>query len=99
MTDATISRSPIVHALKTWPDFFDAVQRGDKPFEVRKADRDFRVGDVLALQRWDPDSGDYTRDESGSPVQVSARVTYVLPGGQFGIKPSYIVMGLRLIDA
>lgn len=84
------------HALKTWPEFFDAVCAGDKTFEVRRADRDFRVGDVLLLQRWEPDRGDYTRDGSGDPATLSVRVTYILPGGQFGVEPGYVVMGLQL---
>lgn len=38
-------REPIRHALKTWLDPFDAVWRGLKTHEVRKNDREFRVGD------------------------------------------------------
>ena len=82
------------HALKTWPDYFDAVYEGRKPFEVRRADRDFRVGEVLLLQRWEPEIGDYTRDGSGHPATVAKRVTYLLPGGQFGIEPGFVVMGI-----
>lgn len=35
------------HELKTRAVYFDAVQRGEKNFEVRKNDREFAVGDVL----------------------------------------------------
>ena len=40
-----------VHQLKTWPQYWDAVQRGEKTFEVRKDDRGFQRGDILELQR------------------------------------------------
>jgi hypothetical protein len=83
------------HMLKSWPEYFDAVQRGEKTFEVRRADRDFRVGDVLCLQRWEPDREDYTRDGSGYPATETVRVSYVLPGGQFGIEPGFVVMGVH----
>jgi hypothetical protein len=83
------------HTLKTWPEYFDAVADGSKPFDVRRADRDFAVGDVLLLQRWEPERGDYTRDGSGHPATISQRVTYVLPGGQFGIAPGFVVMGVQ----
>lgn len=43
-----------MHTLKTLPEFFDASKRGVKPFEVRKNDRDFQVGDVLELVEFDP---------------------------------------------
>lgn len=83
------------HVLKTWPIYFDAVMDGSKTFEVRRADRDFQVGDVLLLQRWDMDLGDYTRDGSGHPATVSMRVSYILDGGQFGIAAGFVVMGVQ----
>ena len=42
------------HELKCWPEFFDAVDRGDKTFEVRRDDRGFQVGDTLRLHRYRP---------------------------------------------
>jgi hypothetical protein len=83
------------HTLKTWPIYFDAVYDGDKTFEVRLNDRGYQVGDVLLLQRWDPELADYTRDGSGEPATIAQIVTYVLPGGQFGIEDGYVVMGIR----
>ena len=80
--------------LKTWPEHWDAVADGRKPFEVRKADRPYRVGVVLLLQRWEPDRGDFTYDEIGHPKTLARRVTFLLLGGQFGIEPGYVVMGV-----
>ena len=37
------------HYLKVWPQFFDAIAEGRKPFEYRLNDRDFNTGDVLIL--------------------------------------------------
>ena len=35
----------MVHELKCWPEYFEAVISGAKTFEVRKNDRDFAVRD------------------------------------------------------
>lgn len=43
----------MIHGLKIAPEYFDAVRRGVKNFELRKNDRDFKVGDYLALNEWD----------------------------------------------
>ena len=39
----------MIHALKTLPEYFEAVWENKKTFELRKNDRDFKVGDYLAL--------------------------------------------------
>ena len=43
----------MIHALKIYPKYFDAVRDGKKRFELRNNDRDFHVGDYLALNEWD----------------------------------------------
>lgn len=48
------------HELKTWPEYYDPILRGEKTFEYRLNDRDFHVGDTLQLNRWDPQRGVYT---------------------------------------
>lgn len=78
-----------VHQLKTWADYWHAVYTGEKTFEVRKDDRGFAVDDVLVLDEWDPIEQNYSSN------RVYRAVSYVLPGGQFGIEPGYVVMGLR----
>lgn len=41
-----------VHELKLNTKYYDDVKKGLKTFEIRKNDRDFKVGDVLSLTRW-----------------------------------------------
>lgn len=77
------------HHLKTHPKYFDAVARGEKTFEVRKNDRDFQPGDVVVLQRWDPDTRDYSRlrakmDKTPPYEDLVFDVGFVLPGNFFG---------------
>lgn len=50
----------MIHALKTEPHFYEPAKQGLKPFEVRKNDRDFKIGDYLALNEYDPEKGCYT---------------------------------------
>lgn len=77
------------HELKTWPEYFNEVIMNRKPFEVRKNDRNFSVGDWLYLREFDPLYGEYTGNNA------VREVTYVLNGGQFGIESGYVVMGLK----
>lgn len=43
------------HELKTLPEYFQAVKRGEKTFELRRDDRPYAVGDTLLLREFDPD--------------------------------------------
>lgn len=43
----------MIHELKIYTDFFKAVISGEKTFEIRKNDRPFRKGDLLALNEFD----------------------------------------------
>lgn len=42
----------MIHELKIYPDFFKAVISGEKTFEIRKNDRPFHKGDLLALNEF-----------------------------------------------
>jgi len=81
-----------IHVLKTWPAYFKEVLIGRKTFEVRRDDREFQVGDTLRLVEWSQQTGHTGR-------ALDRRVTYVLPGGEFGIEEGYVVMGIGLCDA
>lgn len=45
---------------KIWPEYFDAVACGEKPFELRLADWPCNKGDVLILKEWNPRTKTYT---------------------------------------
>lgn len=63
----------VVHGLKCWPEFFQAIHTGKKTFELRVNDRDFKVGDVLLIREWDPKTKKYTGRK------LVRDVTYLLP--------------------
>jgi hypothetical protein len=87
-TQPTLAPIRRTHELAIWPACFAAVSAGTKPFDVRRNDRDFQVGDALLLCELNPDTHEYTG-------QTLLRwVSHVLPGGTFGIEPDWCVLGL-----
>lgn len=80
-----------LHQLKTYPEYFKKVTDGSKKFEIRKNDRNYRVGDTLELCEYVPDHG-YT----GRRIKVN--VTYILHGGQFGIEEDVVVMSIYSVQ-
>ena len=87
-----------VHYLKTWPTFFSAVKAGEKPFELRKDDRLYDVGDILILQYWDPDVAAKDKSPSGGYTgeEIRGEVTYLLLANESGaLVAGFCAMGVR----
>ena len=78
-----------VQHLKTWIEYFEAVLTDQKLFEVRKDDRNFKVGDILILQEWDNTKQKYTGREA------HREVSYIFRSRSFGVQDGYVVMSLK----
>ena len=53
-------REPVVHKVKCWPVNFNRWICRNKSFEIRRNDRDYRSGDTLVQEEWDPSLKEYT---------------------------------------
>ena len=78
----------MIHALKEHPEHFNNVISGKKTFEVRKNDRDYKTGDLLALNEYDPEKKIYT----GRSCLVY--IDYILNDEQYCL-PGHIVMSIK----
>ena len=81
----TIDDALRVHNLKIMPEYFRAVTSKAKRFEIRKNDRDYKIGDSLLLQEYVDDQ--FTGNE------INATVTYMTDYAQ---KKGYVVMGIEV---
>jgi hypothetical protein len=77
------------HYLKCWPEPFRALVDGRKKYEIRVNDRDYAVGDTLALSEWSPSHKVY------SGHQLTLRVTYMTDGGEWGLADNLCVMSVE----
>ncbi|NSV01869.1 DUF3850 domain-containing protein [Enterococcus faecalis] len=73
-----------VHELKILPEYFSAIVSGEKRFEIRKNDRNYKVGDILRLMKYEDDN--FTGD-----VHVS-EITYIT---DFAQQDGYVVLGIK----
>ncbi|TGA93852.1 DUF3850 domain-containing protein [Lactobacillus johnsonii] len=49
-----------VHELKILPEYFKAQKAGKKNFEIRKNDRNYKIGDKLVLKEYDSKTDSFT---------------------------------------
>ena len=78
----------MIHKLKTLQPFYDEVDLGSKKFEVRKNDRNFKVGDFMVLQEWKLEGHFYTGEE------VKTVITYILDDETY-CKDGFIIIGFE----
>lgn len=80
------------HKLKIIPKYFKEIVDGNKNFEVRKNDRNYKIGDTLILKEYDPIKKNFTGNSAKTTV------IYILKDKDFpiGIKEGYCIMGIHL---
>lgn len=83
----TCQRQTTEHDLKVWPEFWPALESGEKTFEIRYNDREFRVGDTLLFREWSMVTGYSGRE-------LRKRVTYLLAAPPW-LADNYVCMGLQ----
>lgn len=76
------------HQLKINKDFFEAVYKGVKTFEIRFNDRDYKVLDTVVLNEIDSN-----RVFTGR--SLSATITYI---SDYEQKPGYVVFGIKKVQ-
>lgn len=75
-----------LHELKILPKYYEKVKSGEKRFEIRKDDRDFKVGDLIRLQEFD---NEYTGRD------CLFEIIYKLDGGCHGLEKGYCILSIK----
>lgn len=76
------------HELKVWPEYYKALMSDLKQFELRKNDRDFKVGDELLLREYDPQTATYTGKS------LRRWIHYIVKDvPHFGLMEGYCILG------
>lgn len=82
-----------IHRVKCYSRWFAEVTAGSKQFEIRRNDRDYKVGDLLELNE--------TRDAEYTGRAALYKITSVLPDTDFpdGIKSGFAVIGIEPVTS
>src|SRR5690625_611639 len=85
------------HELKILPEYFEEIRRGNKAFEIRKNDRDYKVHDEILLKEYDPKKENFTTEYNPLLKKHVKRekkfiISYIT---NFEQKENYVVLGLK----
>ena len=76
------------HELKTLPPYFWDVWNGNKTFELRKDDRDYKVGDTLRLLEFNYVK--YTGRECNRTIKYILRDC-----DKYGLKEGFVILAIE----
>ncbi len=78
----------MIHAVKCEKVYFDEMFFGNKTFEIRKNDRNYKAGDYLGVNEWLPEKEKYTGRS------LLFKITYILDNQEF-LQKNYVALGIR----
>lgn len=76
------------HDLKLDDIYYADSETGKKPFEIRKDDRNYKVGDTITLNRWNRITSEYMGES------LERKITYMTDYQQ---RHGWVVLGLAEI--
>ncbi len=80
------------HDLKTYTKYFNQLQQGEKTFELRKDDRDYKVDDIITLSDYCPLKDEYLGR------CLSYRIIGILSNcEEFGLMKGYCILSIKII--
>jgi hypothetical protein len=88
-----------IHEVKSWPLLFREIVSERKTHELRINDRNYKVGDILHLKEFDPETGKY------SGRDAKAKITYInsreksCAASTIALHPEYCILSVKLIES
>lgn len=88
-----------LHEIKIKEDYFNAILRGEKTFELRKNDRDYKVGDLIHFI----DIKQSNSDNCDCDIYINEddlyKITYILKNvEEYGLDKDYCILGIKKLE-
>lgn len=85
------------YTVKSWTHFFQAIKDGSKTHDMRDLkDRDYKIGDILTLEEYDPFSGKYTGDECEVEVTYITSADTPCAFSSAALAPGFCILSIKL---
>lgn len=83
--------TPGTHTVKCYPEHFEPLYRGEKTYELRKADRPYLVGDYIIVKEHVPGPNGYG---TYTLRNQKHQITHILRGPCFGLMDGWVLLSL-----
>lgn len=84
------------HTLRSWPQFFEPIVTGNRTHELRRNDRDFKVGDTLELHEFEPSTATYTGRTCRVSITSMTSAEEPCAVSAEALNPAFCILSVRL---
>ena len=91
-----ISSDSSIHFVKSHPDYFLNILNGVCFHELRKNDRDYKVGDAMVLMEWNPIDEEYSGRELLVDITDKTDLHNVCAVSTVALHPDYCILSIKI---
>jgi len=88
---------PKVHHLKSWPQYFRPIKEAQRTHELRRNDRDFKVGDLIVLEEFDPAAKQYTGERCEVEITSMTSTNQPCAMSSEALDPAFCILSIRRV--
>jgi hypothetical protein len=90
-------RTRSTHHLKSWPQYFGPIKEGRRTHELRRNDRNFKVGDFIVLEEFDPVAQKYTGENCEVEITSITSASQPCAISSEALDPAFCILSIRRI--
>jgi len=90
---------PNVHHVKSWPQYFRAITTGQRTHDLRRNDRDYKVGDTMILEEFNPTTQAYTGHKCEVEITSITSMSQPCAVSSEALDPAFCILSIRRAKA
>jgi hypothetical protein len=84
------------HHLKSWPEYFGPISRGERTHELRRNDRNYGVGDSIILMEFDPRIEAYTGNRCTVTITSMTSAACPCAVSHEALAPAFCILSVQV---
>ena len=95
-----MKKKQLQHEVKSWPEFFEPLIRGEKRHDLRRADdRRFQVGDLVLYREWDPATHTFTGRKATAKITYMTSASAPCALSREALEQQHCILSVEVLDS
>jgi hypothetical protein len=90
---------PNVHHVKSWAQYFGPITTDQRTHDLRRNDRDYKVGDTMILEEFDPTTQKYTGQKCEVEITSMTSMSQPCAVSSEALDPAFCILSIRRVKS